>query len=1021
MHRHLLRHLALILATAPLAATSLSASAADYWWRGDQSNTWSTLNAGSNSNFATDSSGSVDRLSLPGSSDVVRFSATNGIGLTTTLGQNFSIQGLTTETTLPQNVSISGSNTLTVGTGGVVTNSPRTLTVNAFLTTNQLSLPINTANAASTVSLNEITFGDFLLHKSGPGTLNLNNTGGHTFGTTVSNGTLNTFAVNAFPFFSRLTLGDSVSGNTPRFNTNSFDANLTLLTIFAPSSSATVIDVGSSTLTLAGNLSLLDTSSVPGNRFGATIAAAAGGTLNLNGNVRTFTLAGQNISQNELVIRPVITNGGFILNANPSTLNGAQAGMILDAASDNTYTGGTTVNAGSLRVSQNTALGPGPLTVNTTGSVASIVRFNNSFQTIASLSSTTVGTIAPVLDLNLTQLTIDQSSNTTFAGNIQGTGNLTKSGTGKLTLTGATTFNGEVRIDTGTIEIGNGGTSGSVSANISNNAALIFNRSDNLTYSGQITGFGTLTKLGTGNLTLASSSEFAGNIFLSQGAITTAAANALGPSFGMSNLTVGQPTSVSIAALNTANFNQAIEDLNLYARFSGAQEAVLVGTSTLTVAGDIKVLDHQDFPGNLFPTIISANIGGKLELSGFSSRKEIIVAGQNNFGRDDLIIQPVITGFADIEISANPSSLFGTPAGVVFAAASPNTYDGNTTVNAGTLTVNSTTSLGQGDLIINTTGSVASVVRLNNPTQSIDELKSSSVGSVLPVLTLSGTALTIQNGGDFNGTIEGTGSVTLPASGFFFLTLRSANTYTGGTTISAGSIDIGGNGTSGSVEGNITNNSELIFSRTTDYTHNGLVTGTGRISKSGESTLTLAAGQPAPYQMSDLNISSGVIHTSDNDLLINYTDFSPIASLISYLQFGQLTANGDLLGLPTFLAIAEAADLGLTDFNGVAIDDTTVVLKYTYVGDANLDGQVDALDYERIDLAIGNSNVFGTAQGDLNYDSNVDALDYEQVDLNIGNGVGSPLGTTGPASVFIPEPAAIAPLALAALATRRRR
>jgi autotransporter-associated beta strand protein len=249
------------------------------------------------------------------------------------------------------------------------------------------------------------------------------------------------------------------------------------------------------------------------------------------------------------------------------------------------------------------------------------------------------------------------------------------------------------------------------------------------------------------------------------------------------------------------------------------------------------------------------------------------------------------------------------------------------------------------------------------------------------------------------------------------LVLAAANTYTGPTTISAGTLQIGSGGTTGSLAGPIANNAALVFNRASDLTLPGLITGTGSLTKLGTGTLTLAADQAAPYQMSSLTISAGAINLTNNDLLLNYTTTSPISILIGYLNAATLTANGDQAGLPTTLAIAESADLGLTEFNSIPVDDTTVIAKYTYVGDANLDGQVDALDYERIDLAIGNTGVLGTAQGDLNYDGNVDALDYEQVDLNIGNGVGSPLS-----QVFIPEPSSLTTLAaLPLLALRRRK
>jgi hypothetical protein len=184
----------------------------------------------------------------------------------------------------------------------------------------------------------------------------------------------------------------------------------------------------------------------------------------------------------------------------------------------------------------------------------------------------------------------------------------------------------------------------------------------------------------------------------------------------------------------------------------------------------------------------------------------------------------------------------------------------------------------------------------------------------------------------------------------------------------------------------------------------------------GGARLELAAGRGAPLRVRNLMVEGEVL-TNDNDVVVDYIGESPIGRLIEAYVAGSIVAEGETGGgLPAYLAIAEASDLGVTEYLGLPVDESTVLLKWTYVGDANLDGQVDALDYERIDLAIGNSGVLGVAAGDLNYDGVVDALDYEQVDLNIGNGVGAPL-----ASVFVPEPGILSLIAVGGWVMMRRR
>ena len=72
------------------------------------------------------------------------------------------------------------------------------------------------------------------------------------------------------------------------------------------------------------------------------------------------------------------------------------------------------------------------------------------------------------------------------------------------------------------------------------------------------------------------------------------------------------------------------------------------------------------------------------------------------------------------------------------------------------------------------------------------------------------------------------------------LILLGENTYSSGTTISAGTLQIGSNGTAGSVSGNLANNAALVWYRSDSPTYGGQISGTGTLDKQGAGTLTLS-------------------------------------------------------------------------------------------------------------------------------------------------------------------------------------
>jgi hypothetical protein len=134
------------------------------------------------------------------------------------------------------------------------------------------------------------------------------------------------------------------------------------------------------------------------------------------------------------------------------------------------------------------------------------------------------------------------------------------------------------------------------------------------------------------------------------------------------------------------------------------------------------------------------------------------------------------------------------------------------------------------------------------------------------------------------------------------------------------------------------------------------------------------------------------------------------------------TAAGD--GLPTALAVADNVGLGLASLEGEPLDGTEVLVKFTWAGDANLDGAVTGLDVNQLIVSFSTPPADPRwVDADFNYDGAITALDVNEL-IQGYNGQGTPLGDgpAAPGGIPTPEPAtlALAAAGAAVLLARRR-
>lgn len=292
------------------------------------------------------------------------------------------------------------------------------------------------------------------------------------------------------------------------------------------------IALGSHALTFTGN----QTNTVNGIISGTgSLVKSGNGILQLNGNntytggttVSAGTLRGNttslkgNITNNASLVFHQTTAGTFAGSISGSGTVTRSGSGVVTFSGTNTYTGNTVIESGTLRVSGGSAIGNASRVVLANTSGA-VFDLNGSSETIGSLSGG--GTSGGNVTLGSGTLTVGaDNTSTTFSGVISGTGQLVHNGSGTLTLAGVNTYSGGTTITAGAIQ----GTSTSIHGNVTNNATLIFNQTTSGTYAGAISGTGELRRQGSGILTLSGNNTYSGNTVIESGTLRVSGGNAI--------------------------------------------------------------------------------------------------------------------------------------------------------------------------------------------------------------------------------------------------------------------------------------------------------------------------------------------------------------------------------------------------------------------------------------------------------------------------------------------------------------
>jgi len=386
------------------------------------------------------------------------------------------------------------------------------------------------------------------------------------------------------------------------------------------------------------------------------------------------------------------------------------------------------------------------------------------------------GAVQPTVNLsqaiNLTSLLVSnnafdyvlQSTNVAQALNGQAV-SLIKAGTGKLTLDAYNNCSGFTLIQNGTLQVGNADSTGTLIAGpVTNNASLVFNRASSITATNNISGSGTVTQSGTGDLTLSASNTFTGGLTVNNGRVLMQDLNALGPGsvvvnagseiYLLGSSGVISPSAMTLNGAGPASGGALRKGNQTTSTFGGT--VTLGSATTLNVDGNGAVLNLTNAAG-----INGADVNAALTLAG---------SGAGN------ITGPLSLGTGSLDVT-----------GGTWTVAPSNNFSGLTTIEAGALLITGPLSLGPVPGIFNA-GAVtlnggalgsATNVTLNDGKIGITVSDASNASGI--VVNNTNAIFNIANN------ISGDASTALTKTGSGTLILSGSNAYQGTLNIDSSS------------------------------------------------------------------------------------------------------------------------------------------------------------------------------------------------------------------------------------------